>query len=89
LWTLKTSLVPADIYSSSYRVIGGKVFRSEQGQWIDISYDPTMKTIPVDFLGDAYFELLQKEPQLGPWFALGTQVIFVRGEEALAVRQKP
>ncbi|MEW6533093.1 MAG: VWA domain-containing protein [Thermodesulfobacteriota bacterium] len=89
LWTLKTSLVPADIYSSSYRVIDGKVFRSEQGQWIDISYDPTMKTIHVDFLGDAYFELLQKAPHLGPWFALGTQVTFVRGEEALAVRHKP
>ncbi|MFZ5865933.1 MAG: vWA domain-containing protein [Thermodesulfobacteriota bacterium] len=89
LWTLKTSLVPADIYSGLYRVIGGKVFRSEQGQWIDTSYDPTMKTIPVDFLGDAYFELLQKEPQLGPWFALGPQVTFVHGQEALAVRQKP
>jgi Ca-activated chloride channel family protein len=89
LWTLKTSLVPADIYSNSYRVIGGKVFRSDQGQWIDISYDPTMKTIPVDFLGDAYFELLRKEPDLGLWFALGPRVTIVYGDEALSVNQKP
>ncbi|MBM4327884.1 MAG: VWA domain-containing protein [Deltaproteobacteria bacterium] len=89
LWTLKTSLVPADIYSGSYRVIGGKVFRSEQGQWIDTSYDPTMKTIAVDFLGDVYFELLRKEPHLGPWLVLGPRVTLVRGEEALSVRQEP
>lgn len=87
LWALKTSQVPADVESHQHRHINGKAFRKEGGVWIDTLYRHLMQTVTIDFLGREYFSLLQQNPELGPYLALGPQVTFVHGKSAIAVRQ--
>jgi hypothetical protein len=46
--------------------------------WTDTSFKPdTMQTQKVTFLSDEYFSLLEKTPELAPYFAIGDKVIAV------------
>jgi len=58
--------------------INDKTFVNIAGVWNDTSYDPdTMETNQVEFLSDAYFDLLDEHPELADYFALGDHVIVV------------
>ncbi len=58
--------------------VGDKTFLLQDGVWTDTTFQPdTMQTEKVEFLGDAYFDLLAQHPELGEYFALGEQVIVV------------
>lgn len=85
LWTLKKSVVPSDVQSDAYRHVDGKVFRRERDRWVDTQYDASMPTVPVRFLSDEYFKLLEQAPELGPFFAVGPDVTMVREGSAVAV----
>ncbi|NLE99861.1 MAG: VWA domain-containing protein [Anaerolineales bacterium] len=64
------------------RAVGSKTFMLQQGVWIDTRFDrQTMRTTPVAFGSEAYFDLLADHPEWGDYLALGDQVIFVAGEE--------
>lgn len=55
-----------------------KTFINLNGVWNDTTFQPdTMETVKVDFLSDAYFELLAEMPELADYFALGDAVIVV------------
>ena len=55
--------------------VGEKVFYLQNGVWMDSEYKQEMKTTDVKYGGDAYFELLNKKPELGKYFAIGKQLI--------------
>ena len=58
--------------------VGEKTFILQDGVWTDTTFEPdTMETEKVEFLSDAYFDLLDSQPALGEYFALGDRVIVV------------
>ncbi|MCC6314761.1 MAG: trypsin, partial [Thermomicrobiales bacterium] len=60
------------------RYAGGHAFILHDGVWTDTTFDPgTMTPEQIAFLSDAYFDLLERRPELGPALALGEQVILV------------
>jgi Ca-activated chloride channel family protein len=60
------------------QTVEGKTFFLRDGVWTDSTFDPdTMSAEQVPFLSDAYFALLNAQPRLGPFFALGDRVIVV------------
>ncbi|MBK8135760.1 MAG: hypothetical protein IPK52_07975 [Chloroflexi bacterium] len=60
------------------QTIGGKTFLLIGDVWTDTTFTPdTMTTEKVEFLSDAYFDLLDAHPELGEFFAVGEKVIVV------------
>jgi Ca-activated chloride channel family protein len=60
------------------RTVNDKTFILQNGVWTDTTFDPdTMQTQQVVFLSDGYFALLDSNPALGDYFALGEHVIVV------------
>jgi Ca-activated chloride channel family protein len=67
-------------------LVGDKTFVLRDGVWVDTAYDPTVYTpVQVGFLSDDYFELVDTNPRLGDYFALGQRVIVVHGDQAIQV----
>ena len=62
--------------------VGSKTFLWRNDTWIDTTFDRSMKTKKVTFLGDEYFDLISEEPVLGSYFALGERVIVVHEGQA-------
>ena len=58
--------------------VGSKTFVLRNDVWTDTSFDESgMETVLVEFLSEEYFDLIQKSPVLGDYFALGERVIVV------------
>ncbi len=57
--------------------VGAKTFVLRDGVWTDTDYDPDagLPVERVEFLGDAYFRLVQEHPRLAAVFALGDKVV--------------
>jgi len=72
-------VVEADEPASAIRRIGGKIFYSRDGVWVDSEFKPETR-LPetvLTFGSDAYFELLKQKPKLAEYFSLGERVIVV------------
>ena len=68
----------ADIGAQRVRYVADRTFVWRDGVWVDTIYDPqTMTPVQVPFLSDAYFALLDLDPVVGEFLALGERVIFV------------
>lgn len=67
--------------------VGDKSFVQRNGVWTDTTYQPGTETVQVTFATNAYFELLAQQPELAPYFALGTRVIVVLGGVAYEVTE--
>jgi Ca-activated chloride channel family protein len=68
------------------RQVGGKTFFLRDGAWIDSVLDaagetggPDRKVVEVAFMSEAYFALLREHPELGPYLALGENVVVEAG----------
>ena len=60
------------------QTVGVKTFILRDGVWTDTTFEPdTMETEKIEFLSDAYFDLLSENPEIGPYLALGDRVIVV------------
>ena len=57
--------------------VSSKTFLWRNDTWIDTTFDRSMRTKRIPFLGEEYFDLISKEPVLGSYFALGERVIVV------------
>jgi len=74
------------VQQNPIQTVGGKTFLLLDGVWTDTEYQPdTMTTQKVDFLSDAYFDLLTQRPELGEYLALGERVIVVLDDMVLEV----
>jgi len=68
------------------QTISDKTFILQGDVWTDTTFAPdTMTTLKVEFLSDAYFDLLTQIPALGEFFAIGEQVIVVWEDVAYEV----
>jgi Ca-activated chloride channel family protein len=66
--------------SAAVRNVGGKTFYLREGDvWTDAEFKPEAKLpeTALVFGGDAYFDLLGREPKLAEYFALGERVVVV------------
>src|SRR5690606_7682549 len=69
------------------QLVAGKTFILQGDVWMDTTFMPdTMETQKVEFLSDAYFDLLAEKPELAPFFALGERVIVVLDNVAYEVQ---
>ena len=66
-------------YTQQNRFVGGKNFFQNGEQWIDaeVQQADKAKRVRVQFNSTDYFDLLAKNPQAVPWFAVGKNVQFV------------
>lgn len=68
------------------RQAGDKTFLFAQETWIDTLYDASkMQAEAVVFGSVRYFELLARNPEIGPYLALGDRVIVVLAGRAYAI----
>ena len=67
-----------DTPQNPIQTVGSKTFIWQDGVWTDTTFAPdTMQTEKVEFLSDAYFDLLAQYPALAEFFAIGERVIVV------------
>ncbi|MFO7536861.1 MAG: VIT domain-containing protein, partial [Chloroflexota bacterium] len=72
------------------QVVGGKTFVWRNGRWVDTVYQPETHLVePIAFAADAYFELVTAVPQLGPYLALGQNILVVHEETAYEITGSP
>jgi Ca-activated chloride channel homolog len=72
------------------QVVGGKTFVWRNGRWVDTVYRPENHTVePITFAADAYFDLVTAVPQLGPYLALGQNVLIVHEGTAYEITGSP
>lgn len=75
-----SSTVPQDTRPTynPIKYVGDKTFILQDEVWTDTQFEPdTMQTVDVEFLSDAYFDLLVEHPELTEYFAVGERVIVV------------
>jgi Ca-activated chloride channel family protein len=82
-----TMLAPAEMSAGAERYAAGespvryvadRTFVWRDGVWVDTLYDADRMTPQrVVFLSDEYFALLDRDPQIGEFLALGERVLFV------------
>ena len=68
-----------DTTSSAVRKVGDKTFYLRDDVWTDSEFKPGAKLpeTALEFGGDEYFALIQREPQLARFFSLGERVVVV------------
>jgi Ca-activated chloride channel family protein len=65
--------------------VAGRTFLWSGTAWIDSTYETTMKTMVIEPLSDAYFELLKLKPDLAKLLALGSEVTLVLSKDKAVV----
>lgn len=72
---------PAGVPASgeqAIRYVGDRTFVWRDGVWVDTLYNADLMTPQrIEFLSEAYFTLLDRDPQIGEFLALGERVLFV------------
>ncbi|MFP6903724.1 MAG: hypothetical protein VCG02_00790, partial [Verrucomicrobiota bacterium] len=77
-----------ELAGEAFRTIKGHTFYKRGPVWVDGDYDETKmkaKARRITFGSDEYFTLVEEQPELQPFFALGEQVIVVINEQAYIV----
>jgi len=72
------------------RYIGGRSFRLRDGVWVEIDLTPTeiQQARTIRFGSEEYFALLRQHPEIGPWLALGPQVVFRIDGQVLRIQEQ-
>lgn len=75
------SLAEAETAQSAdyVREAAGRVFLFVDDVWQESTYEEDTPTVNIVYLSDAYFDLLDRFPEIGPILALGEKVIFKLG----------
>ena len=64
---------------------GNRAFFNKNGLWVDTEYEGKSEPIKVQRFSDAYFKLLAQAPQVGKYYALGDEVIFLLNGRAIQI----
>jgi len=72
------SVIPSPPAQNPIQTVGDKTFILQGDTWTDTTFQPdSMTPQQVEFLSDAYFDLLTQIPALGEYFAIGERLIVV------------
>jgi len=61
-------------HSTGVEYVGNKTFFMRDSSWVDAQYDSLLATMTIEFGSEEYFALLKDNPELGDYFALGSNV---------------
>jgi Ca-activated chloride channel family protein len=86
-----------DAAQTGVRIVNGRTFLLQEGAWVEQGFNQVRnaKVVSVKFLSRAYFDLLRMDRSLGPFLALGEEVIvkcaggFLRISESDGAEQVP
>ena len=67
----------SQVSGAAVRKVAGRNCRSFRGAWIDEAFTPKMTMVKVKAQSDAYFRLLERQPQLREVFQLGNRIIWI------------
>lgn len=67
------------------RNIEGRVFRNQNGAWVDQSATGKLTLVPVKFGSDAYFALVAARPEWARYLSAGREVTFRTGKSTAVV----
>ena len=65
------------VEQTANRQVQGRSVLELGGVWIDEGFDPKMKVVTVKAQSDAYFRILEKQPQVKDVFRLGNHLVWV------------
>lgn len=82
-------MLPAPPPNNQMRQAAGKTFYLRDGVWTDSEYkaDANLPVVKLKFASDEYFKLINQEPKLSEWFALGERVVVVWQEKLYRVEE--
>lgn len=66
--------------------VNDRTFVLRNSIWTDTQFTDKMKVIPVVFLSDDYFKLLQDHPEIKDYLAIGDHVLIVIGDTAYEIK---
>jgi Ca-activated chloride channel homolog len=72
--------------STSERKVGGHAFRLESGVWTDVRPVGTNRVVTVKAYSKAYFDLLERLPELSTFAGLGEQITVVGRNVVISTR---
>jgi hypothetical protein len=72
---------------ASTRRVDGHTFVLRDSVWTDARYRPTMPTTTIKPFSQAYFDLLDRLPELRAVFALGSRVVAVGKDRAISLNE--
>ena len=72
---LKQQTVVSESISNEIRYLGTKTFYFIDQVWIDSDYAEGEKTVKIVYGSDAYFKLLDTDPEIGKYLSLGEKII--------------
>jgi Ca-activated chloride channel family protein len=83
----RSAAVQRAVDSQQTQNVAGRTFYANAGQWIDarVQERPTAKREKIPFGSDAYFALLDRDPSVAQWLALGRNVVVVVGDSIVEV----
>lgn len=69
------------------RHIGSKTFYFNGSMWVDTAWKPDQKRVKhtIKYLSNEYFQLLQRDPALGKYLALGENLLLCWGDLAYEI----
>jgi Ca-activated chloride channel family protein len=67
------------------RHVSGRLFVESDGVWIDMMHADTMEVVEIEEFSDAYFLLLQRAPELEPYFKELGQVLVAGAQLSIKV----
>jgi Ca-activated chloride channel family protein len=74
---MKATGTAAEPVLETIKHVGYKTFYLRDGFWVDSAFEDRMRVREIRYLSGSYFKLLEKNPELGRYFALGGNVIVV------------
>ncbi|MCB9438064.1 MAG: VWA domain-containing protein [Anaerolineales bacterium] len=68
------------------QLVADRTFLYRDGTWIDTTYNADeMEVVEIEFLSDAYFDLLDVDERVAQFYALGEHIIFVLDDTAYEI----
>ena len=76
---MREGVVLEDSSVSTVRYEAGRTFALQDGVWTDSAYEEGFEVLRIRYLSDAYFDLLDRRPDLARVFAMGEKILVVTG----------
>jgi Ca-activated chloride channel family protein len=83
----RSAAVQRAVEGQQTQTVAGRTFYANAGQWIDarVQERPIAKREKIPFGSEAYFALLDRDPSVAQWLALGRNVVALVGDTVVEV----
>jgi len=85
----ETNVAQSGAQGEDVRIVGSRIFVNKDGVWTDAEYEEGRPTINIEYASNGYFNMVATNPDLGKYFALGNNVIFLHDGEFYQVQDSP